>query len=307
MGDDKGGSKSVTTNTTNTYDPESSRRLAAIAERQQELSEDQYAFFKESFEPYIREAMDFSRAQLPSQSQYNQDVLDAQRRLLGLREQLESKVLTESARDVEVERTLRDAQREEQMREIQRSSIASDKFYDTAVKGVDLQARLDAISTDVTQAASQAQGMIGRQAARAGIGPRVSDFSTAGTELTRQLAGAMTGARRGAEMENFAMLQAAMQARGQGVTGVSPVGGAGQSVPFQGTSATAGERTAIQSPAQTALGFGQAATAGYGALASRVMGSQGTAPAAGGGDVWGSLAGGAMSGLTMLGGYYLGK
>lgn len=299
------GSKTVNTSTTNTYDPESSRRLAAIAERQQELSEDQYAFFKESFEPYIREAMDFSRALVPTESQYNQEVLESQRRLLGLREQMESALLTEGVRDIQVDRELRDAQREEQMREIRRSSIAADKFYDTAVKGVDLEARLNQVSADVQQASSQAQAITTRQAARSGVGPRAVDFTASGQNLALQLVGARTQARRGAEQENFAMLTTAMQARGQGVTGVAPLGQTGQAVPFQGTTASAGQRTAITNPAQTALGFSQAATQGYGTLASRVMSSRGTAPAQG--DWMGSVLGGVSSAATTIGGYYMFK
>lgn len=290
-----GGSQGSTTQVTeNSYDPEYNARMADIAERQLELQEEMLIYYDEVFKPYETEAVDYARANLEQRGLLDAEQLASQRQLLTGRTALEEKATLEQIRDIEANRGLRDAAREEQMREIQRSSLAADKFYDTALRGVNVQDRLDEATADVQQGYSQAQASTARQAARFGVGPQASDFTSSGLEQAKSLAGARTSARRTAQQESFNMLQSAMAARGQGVANIPSVTGQG-SVPFTSSGGSIADRAAITNPANLAQQYGATASAGYGTLASQLQSQTTTGGAAGGGP---GIAGGALAGAA---------
>ena len=297
MGGSDGGGGSQTTVQQNSYDPESSRRLAAVAERQQDLQEEMMSYYEEVFKPYETESIDIARANLADKGALDSEQIAAQRELLVGQKELEQRATTEQIRDIEANRALRDAAREEQMRETERTSLVADKFYDTALKGVNLAERLDTATTDVQQGFSQAQASTARMAGRYGVNPSASDFKSSGIEEAKAIAGARTLARRTAEQESFQMLQSGMAARGAGVQAVGPVTGGG-TVPYGGTSTTtAADRYGIVNPIGAAAQFGANATSGYGALASRVQSSTGTTTTSGGGGI--GIAGGVLAGASV--------
>lgn len=298
MGGSGSGGGTQTVVQENNYDPEASRRMAEVAERQVSLQEQMMSYYEDVFQPYETEAVDIARANLEGRGALDREQIAAQRNLLGDRTELEQRAIREQIRDIEANRELRDAAREEQMREIERTSLVADRFYDTALRGVDVEGRLQTATADVSQGFTQAQQQTARMAGRYGVSPRAADFTTSGLEQAKAIAGARTATRRDADRENFSMLQSAMAARGVGVAGVPSVTGQG-TVPFTGSGGSPADRMAITSPVAAAQGFGQAATQGFGALATRTMSSTSTGPsgAAGGGGP--GIMGGAMAGASM--------
>lgn len=295
-GSSGGGGTSTTTQVTeNSYDPVYNARMADIAERQLELQEEALTYYEEVYKPYETEAVDLARANLAGKGALDAEQIAAQRQLLGSKTALEEKATLEQIRDIEANRELRDAAREEQMREIQRSSIVADKFYDTALKGVNVQERLDQATADVQQGFTQAQATTARMAGRYGVGPSGSDFTSSGLEQAKALSGVRTLTRRTAEQESFGMLQSAMAARGQGVASVPDVSGTG-SIPYTSSGGSIADRYSIANPAVLGQQYGAVASQGYGTLASQLQSSTTTATTTGGSGGGVGILGGAMAG-----------
>lgn len=263
------------------YDPVASKKMAEIAERQQEMSEEQWALAKEVFEPYEREMVAINRALLP-------DVAETS-----------AMTMEEMRRDITMGREVKDALRESQIEELGLSRPATEKFYREAVEGVDVGERMGEATADVAQSFKGGEGNLRRSAARMGLKPTAQMIRDLALAESKVKAGARTTARRTADVESFQRLQSAMGARGRatGLPGtqvtqpmaVSGVGGYG-----------------LQNPANLSAQLMSGAGASQGLLARRPVSSTttGTSTRAweetgGFGQVVGQLAGvGLGYGLT---------
>jgi hypothetical protein len=240
-----GGGQTVTTQTVQQqYDPVASRKMAEIAERSQEMSEEQWELSKAIFEPYEREMVAINRALLP----YVAETSALQ--------------MEEAQRDIRMGRDVKDALRESQLRELGLSEPATEKFYKEAVEGVDVGERMGMATADVAQAYKGGEATLRRSAARMGLKPTAEMIRDMALQESKAKAGARTGARTQADIESFQRLQTAMGARGR-ATGLPGT---------QVTQANVGSQVGgygLQDPANLSAQLMGQAQQGYGLLAGR--------------------------------------
>ena len=242
MGGSKGGS---TTTTTNSYDPVASAKMAEIAERQQDMAEDQWDMYKEYFQDYEISVAKANKDLLPymtdstkEQLQYQTEASAANRKLLP--------AATELAET-----------------ELGGQKPVAEKYYKEALEGVNVGDRMDSASNEVKAAAKLGESMRRREASRYGIDPGSSTFGNAvnksALETSRGISGARTGAKERAEQENFQRLGLALDKN------VAPVVG-------QGGTATVNNAD----PYARASGSYSGAAGTYAPLATRVLSSTST-------------------------------
>ena len=170
-GGDDGGSSTTVNNSGENVDPEAQRRMAAVAERQAALSEQQWGYYLQQFQP-----LDTAMAQA------NLD-------LVGPQSELQKAVVQEN------------------LNLIPARSQATQKYYNI-LNGTDLkQKAVDEASADVNQAFGSAKDDYRKTASRLGIDPNSGRFTESLKDLERDqalgLAGARTSARKQAEEQEF--------------------------------------------------------------------------------------------------------
>jgi hypothetical protein len=237
------------TNTTNTYDPVASRKMAEIAERQQAIGEEQWEMYKQYFQEYEIQTAQANKELLPF-------ITDASKA-----------TMEEQLRDLELNRPVKDAMRDQQLKELAETSPIASEFYQKAQEGVDAKDWMDSASADVAQGFAEQAGQIRRNIARMGGDPNdpavISALAGTGAERAKAIGAARTTARRGADAETFNRLGTAMQVRGR-ATGLPGI----QSTQGNGT-----QQFATPDVVGRALGGLQGAAGSQGLLANRVMGS----------------------------------
>ena len=269
----KGGSSQTTT--TNNYDPVYNAKMAAIAERQQEMAEDQWDMYKTYFQDYEISVAQANKDLLP----YMTD---------STREQLQYQ--TEAAAR---NRELLPAATALNNAELEGQKPVAEKFYQEALGGVNVGDRMDSASNEVKAAAKLGESMRRREASRYGIDPGSTTFGNAvnksALDTSRSIAGARTGAKERAEQENFSRLGVALNKN------VAPVVGQGATTTVYNAD-----------PYARAAGSYSGAAATYAPLATRVLSSTRTEESEGGfgnfvanvgGMALGSMAGGYFGGL----------
>ena len=269
----KGGSSQTTT--TNNYDPVYNAKMAAIAERQQEMAEDQWDMYKTYFQDYEIAVAQANKDLLPymtdstrEQLQYQTEAAAANRELIPAATALNKK-------------------------ELEGQLPVAEKYYREALEGVNVGDRMDSASNEVKAAAKLGESMRRREASRYGIDPGSTTFGNAvnkaALDTSRGIAGARTGAKERAEQENFQRLGLALN------KSVAPIVG-------QGGTATVNNAD----PYARAAGSYSGAAATYAPLATRVLSSTTTKEEEGGfgnfvanvgGMALGSMAGGYFGGL----------
>jgi len=114
--------KSSTKTTTNAYDPVASEKMSEIAERQQQMAEEQWGMYKDFFQDYEIEAVKANQALLPYVSEAAQKTLQEQITDLGANADLKTQQritelaqLNEALEDIEANKPLKNALRAEQL------------------------------------------------------------------------------------------------------------------------------------------------------------------------------------------------
>jgi hypothetical protein len=246
------GSKTTTTTMQQNYDPVSSRKMADIAGRQQDIAEDQWKMYKDYFQEYEIKAAEANVELLPYVTEASKLTLEEQKR------------------DMERNRAVKDALREEQLTELGMAKPVAEKFYKESLEGVDLGKRADVAGANVLSAVRAGRGAEGRELTRYGIDPSSSRFKSGLSERGISTAMLVGGARNRAveegERESYARLGTALGVRGRasGLPGIQTTQGQGQTA-FGGAD-----------PAGRALGAFGGAAGTYAPLASRVLSSTGT-------------------------------
>lgn len=215
MGEKQGKSET----TYNAQDPESARRLAAVAERSQGMAEDQWSTYKNLFQPYEQDMVAYNRALLPQSQQLAQAELQTNINLNPLREQATSAGLQSQIDDLALYKPLKERLVQEQMDELDRSAPVADKFYAEAAKGPDYAGAMGRATADVAQAFKDSGAAERRNAQAMGLDPTSGRFaslpSSMALERAKALGGARSGARQGEDALSFGRMQAAMGVRGQ--------------------------------------------------------------------------------------------
>jgi len=194
-----GASSSSSTTTQAPTDPEAAKRMAAVAERQQEMAEEQWGLGKDIYMPYEKAMVESNVA------------------LLGPNEELMRKRLEEGTYDITQDRERRDLIRSQMTQELKTSAGVPTKFYEETLKAGDPNERMATASADVEQAFAGAEGETRRSMGRMGINPASGRFASLRGETLRKkastLAGARTGARKSASDDLYSRLTTAMGAR----------------------------------------------------------------------------------------------
>lgn len=199
-----GRSETSSTTVQNPTDPEASRRMAAVAERQQQMAEEQWGLARDIYLPY------------------EQQMVESNQRLVGENENLMRARMVEGARDIELDRPLRDTMRTQRVEELNASAPLVSRFYEEAGNGVDVNQRMSQAEADVVGAYADVPESVRRNMSRTGAslsGGKYADLMKAiALDRARSIAGAQGTARRAAETEGFERLRSAMAAR----SGISP-------------------------------------------------------------------------------------
>lgn len=158
-------------------DPEAARRMAAVAERQQDIAEEQWSLYQGEFLPYDKA---LAQANLQSVQPTADLTLASIRAETGL---------------------------------LPQRTAATGAFLDQALKGVDVNSRVARAGADVAQAYGKLPDQLKRSAAAAGISPGsqafLSQLTGLGLSQARDTAFAKSQAKTQAEAENFSRLSAA--------------------------------------------------------------------------------------------------
>jgi hypothetical protein len=293
MGGGKGGETTVTETTqVSQVDPEAARRMAAVAERSQQLAEQQWGTYQNIFAPYEQELVSTNRAVLPYYQQMMEAEYGAQARLAAPREEATRLGLEEQIRDIEMGRPVKEALVQQQLAELEQAAPVSAEFYRQALEGVDVGQRMAEAQADIEQGYAGTRGIMSRELARAGVMPGSARQAEALEDLLYQRAksigGARTLARRGAETESFGRLQTAMGVRGRatGLPGVeSTAAGATSATPYQTAATQLGGYTLQNAADRAAQLYGQAIQANVPGMAKYNTGT--TQTTSGGNDFWG--------------------
>lgn len=185
-------------------DPEAARRMAAVAERQQQMAEEQWGLARDIYMPYEKEMVEGNQRLLKS----NEDLMRARN--------------VEGARDIEKGQALKDLTREQRMQEMQLSEPAMKAFYEETTKPVNIAEREAEAEAGVVGEYANVPESIRRQLSRTGVnlsGARNASLMKAvALDRAKAISGSRATARVGARDETLNKLKTAMAAR----SGVSP-------------------------------------------------------------------------------------
>ena len=197
----KGGSSSTTT-----VDYEYNRRMAAISEKQQAISDQYFSYWNEYQKPYEIEQTQANQALLPLETEAakHKTLLEAQQ--------------AQAAQTLLPQQTeLAQAQMSDKLNTLQSTQGMKQQFFNEVTNGVDVNGRVAAASADVANGFQNAQAETTRSMSRMGVNPASGRFAGANNAMdiskAAAVAGARSQARSGAEKENFNRLSLGMQYR----------------------------------------------------------------------------------------------
>lgn len=195
---------------TNTQDPEFNARMAAIAERQQEMAEEYFTFWEAEYKPMESAQIRANMALMPLESEAYGAELQAKKELTPLQTEYAKMEMETGAKQQELSRGMMDIGLEN----LQNQKDVTSRFYKEALSGVNVTDRMNQASADVAQSLAGTEDATRREISRMGIDPSsgkgVAMYSTSSLDRARMQAAARSGARREAEDENFRRIQTAM-------------------------------------------------------------------------------------------------
>ena len=186
----KGGGGSV-----NSVDYEYNDRMATIAEEQQAWAKDYYKMWETYFKPYEIQQAQTNLQNLPLENSVYRGQLEAARDLLPLESGLYKQQLKAEAEL------------------LPQQTEATKNFLSASAKGVDVAERMGLAKADVASAWKGMNDATARSNARMGVNPNSGRYAgtqaALATQQAAQTAQAVTGARVGAEQENYDRLMKA--------------------------------------------------------------------------------------------------
>jgi hypothetical protein len=211
-----------------TYDAAYNARMATIAESQQEMAEEYFNYWQDTYRPMETEQIAANRRLTPYETDLQIDTLQSQRNLVPIEAEARAKALSvQNAQgnaalqllphEVEArmaalgEQNYRMADSITHMKE--RAPVRTE-FYHQAKEGVDAESWASRAAADASQAFMGSQGTMNRNAARMGVNPASGRFAGMQTSLamdrSKAIGGAKTVARERADQESFSRLNTAM-------------------------------------------------------------------------------------------------
>jgi hypothetical protein len=203
-------------NETNTQDKEYNAKMAAIAERQQNMAEEYMSFWRDEYKPFESAQLAANKQMLPYLT--NQQISEAQlaeatakgmlapdgsgQTLLGLQQDTMRKELEFTQNRLAVSDSL-----------LGRQAEVARMAYDEAISGVDVNRDVNQARADVANSFAGADAAMRRDASRMGLSTNSAGYANAMAGLARDrakgMAGAMTTARTSAQDRNFTRLTSA--------------------------------------------------------------------------------------------------
>ena len=182
---------------TNTVDYAYNARMATIAERQQEMSNEYFDFWKDEYKPMEKAQIEANMELLPQQTKLEKLRMQSEEDMMPLRNEYEKGLM------------------ESNIEEIKQGKPVISEYYKQALNGQDPNKKVAEARTDVASAFKDQESSLRRDAGRMGLDPNSGKFGDAmgrgGLNQARATAGAMTQARDTAENQNFDRLQNAAQ------------------------------------------------------------------------------------------------
>lgn len=213
-------------------DPVAARRMADIAQQQANLGNQQWNYYLQTFQPYETALAQSNKNLIAPNESLTKKQMQAQESLIPVRTEAAQQAYGAAAD------------------ELKAAKPVTAKFYEQAMKGVNIGNRMRESGATVSQQFDNSMGQTTRTLARMGVNPNSASAGSAlskyGIERAKAVGGAMTSARNQAEAENFQRLNAAMAAK-QGAYGV-----AAQGTPYNAGNANQGGYQ-LTSPAMTAM------------------------------------------------------
>jgi len=177
-------------------DEEYNRRMARIAERQQNMAEDYFGFWEEHQAPTEAMQQQAMRDLMPGETDLRREQIASERRMMPLQEELTTAQAQYTIDDLAARKPL------------------ARQYYQEAMKGENVGRAAAQAGAGVAQEYDRAMGAQRRDAARAGVDVNSGRFK-AGLNSTylsraRDTAGQKTVARQQARDSNFSRLDSAM-------------------------------------------------------------------------------------------------
>jgi hypothetical protein len=194
----KGGST-----TTNTQDRAYNARMAAISERQQEMAEEYYQYYKDTYQPYETAQINANTELLPTITAQSKAEAEAATTSATAMNQFTTAMLNNGTFDTQADAALNKAS-------------AANQAYTTAMNGLyDPNQEASLARADVANSYSGIESALQRDLGRSGVDPTSGAYSSAMAGLSRErakdTASAMTTARKTAKEGNFGALTTAAQ------------------------------------------------------------------------------------------------
>ena len=166
-------------------DKKYNRRMANVAERQQNIADQYFKFWETTQKPYEMAQVKANVELMP---------FEVEQRKVGLQTRTE---------------------------EMQKAAPVVEEYYKQALEGVDIGEETARARADVTQGLHEVEGEMERHMGRLGIDPTspayMERMKTSGMEKAKAVGGAMSAARTQAKTRSFGMLSEATQVSKAGI------------------------------------------------------------------------------------------
>lgn len=196
------------------FDAAYNARMATIAESQQGMAQEYYNFWQTDYKPMEQAQIQANQRMLPVETDLNIQKVQAEGKLLPGQTALVGAQNESNLSLLPGQTALAGAQMQDTMTAIGEKAPVRSAFFKEALEGVSAEGRAAMAGADAAHAFAGSQAAMGRDAARMGINPNSGRFAsmtnTNALNRAKMIAGARTGARTGAEQENFTRLQNAM-------------------------------------------------------------------------------------------------
>jgi len=190
------------------------RRMATIAEAQQDMAEDYYSHWERNLKSMEIEQAEANRELIPYETELAKSQAQSETALMPY-------ATSAAQAGYESDIALAPASTEYQLKAMEDAGVAIQEkapvrtsFYQEALDGVDVESRANKAAADAAQAFMNTGSATNRSAARMGINPSSGRFASAmkknSLNQAKAIGSAKTQARTGAEQENFGRLATAM-------------------------------------------------------------------------------------------------
>jgi len=216
----------------NGIDREYNKRMASIAEAQQNIAQKNFEFWESDYKAMERDQIAANRALIPHETNYQAVKLNSDVDLIPHRADHEKHLLAHEKQLLPSQTKLGIAQNQaalsllphqtdyarakigDDMQYMREKAPVRNAFFRESLEGVNVEGRANKAAADAAHAFASSHMSMGRDMARMGVNPNSGRFAAMGTSnamnRAKSIAGAKTSARTNAEKENYSRLTNAM-------------------------------------------------------------------------------------------------